>query len=195
MNLKVLLFICCLGYGVFYHYQHRPLVYGEGVIAPKDPIQTEGDRFDIKFNDFTLTPLASYEIEARVLSREDYSFGVTAQLSPTDLAVGWGPMSDEAVLNKIEITQSQRFFYWHVNAFPIPQQEIETHAANMHIIPASDSISLQLKKVRVGQIVRMKGQLIEARKSDGWNWRSSLSREDTGNGACELMYVTEFEAV
>jgi hypothetical protein len=31
--------------------------------------------------------------------------------------------------------------------------------------------------------------LIEAQASDGWRWRSSLTREDTGNGACELVLV------
>ena len=61
----------------------------------------------------------------------------------------------------------------------------------MHIVPSNDYVKHLLTKVRAGQIVHIKGQLIEAKKSNGWHWRSSLSREDTGNGACELMYVTE----
>ncbi|HQO16731.1 MAG TPA: hypothetical protein PLG02_07185, partial [Methylotenera sp.] len=73
----------------------------------------------------------------------------------------------------------------------IPQRQIEIHSANMHIIPANDSVKRQLSNVRQGQLVKIKGLLIEARRPDGWRWRSSLSREDTGNGACELMYVTE----
>jgi hypothetical protein len=103
-------------------------------------------------------------------------------------------MSDEVVLNKIEITQGHRFFYWHVDAFPIPQHEIEVHAANIHIIPANDTVKRQLRKVHKGQIISIKGQLIEARRVDGWYWRSSLSREDTGNGACELMYAIALSA-
>ena len=31
--------------------------------------------------------------------------------------------------------------------------------------------------------------LIEVRGADGWRWRSSLTREDTGAGACELVWV------
>ena len=27
------------------------------------------------------------------------------------------------------------------------------------------------------------------RAPDGWRWRSSLTREDTGAGACELVWV------
>jgi hypothetical protein len=100
-------------------------------------------------------------------------------------------MSDEAVLSKVQISQGNRFFYWHVDEFPIPQREIEIHAANTHIIPANDSVKRMLSKIRPGQIVDIKGQLIEAKRPDGWHWRSSLTREDTGAGACEVFYVTE----
>jgi hypothetical protein len=191
MNWKVIVFIGLLGYAAIHHYQNRPVIHGAGEIAPNDPVQTNIHSGDFQFNNFTLTPLANYEIEARVLSKEDYSVGIEAELSPTDLAVGWGVMSDEAVLNKIDISQGNRFFFWHVDQFPIPQHEIEIHAANMHIIPANGTVKRQLNKVRAGQVVRIKGRLIEAKRSDGWHWRSSLTREDTGSGACELMYVTE----
>lgn len=191
MNWKVLLFIGVVGFGAFHHFSHRAVIHGVGEIASKSPIQSNTSATDVQLNGFTLSPLAKYEIEARVLSREDYSFGTEAELSPTDLAVGWGPMSDEAVLSKVDISQGNRFFYWRVEEFPIPQRDIEIHASNMHIIPATDYVKRQLKDVRAGQLVKLKGQLVEAKRADGWHWRSSLSREDTGNGACELMYVTE----
>jgi hypothetical protein len=191
MNWKVIVFIGLLGYGAIHHYHNRPVVHGAGEIAPNEPVQTNAHTAHFRLNDFTLTSLANYEIEARVLSKEDYSIGIEAELAPTDLAVGWGVMSDEAVLNKIDISQGNRFFFWHVDQFPIPQHEIEIHAANMHIIPANDTVKRQLSKVRAGQVVRIKGQLIEAKRSDGWHWRSSLTRDDTGSGACELMYATE----
>ena len=192
MRGKALIFIVLVGYGAFHHFQHRSIVHGAGEIAPEEPLQESSSMAQFQRDDFTLTPLASYAITARVLSTEDYFAGTEAKLSPVDLALGWGPMSDEAVLDKVKISQSHRFFYWHVDQFPIPQQQIEMHAANMHIIPANDLIEQQIAKVRVGQLVALKGQLVEAKKADGWHWRSSLSRNDTGNGACELMYVTEF---
>jgi len=192
MNNKFLLaFLCLIAFGAYKHYQHRPVIHGVGEVASNEPIQSSTNAADIQLNGFTLTPLADYAIKARVLSTEDYSMGTEAELSPTDLALGWGPMSDEAVLSKVQISQGNRFFYWHVDEFPIPQREIEIHTANTHIIPANDSIKRQLGKIRLGQIVDIKGQLIEAKRADGWHWRSSLTREDTGAGACELFYVTE----
>jgi len=56
-------------------------------------------------------------------------------------------------------------------------------------VPADDTIAQQLKSIRVGQRVNIQGQLIEAKGADGWTWRSSLTRTDTGNGACELVLV------
>ncbi len=111
MHWKTLLVIGLIGYGAYHHYQNRPVIYGAGEIAPYEPTQNHTNAANVQLNGFTLTPLASYAIEARVLSREDYSSGIEAELLPTDLAVGWGPMSDETVLNKIDISQGHRFFY------------------------------------------------------------------------------------
>ena len=41
-----------------------------------------------------------------MLSREDYTFDADASLSPTDLAVGWEPMSDETVLKSHKLIDS-----------------------------------------------------------------------------------------
>jgi hypothetical protein len=59
------------------------------------------------------------------------------------------------------------------------------------MIPADDSIASKLKSVKTGQVVKIKGFLVRADAPDGWHWRSSLTREDTGNGACEVVFVKE----
>ena len=47
-----------------------------------------------------------------------------------------------------------------------------------------------LARVEAGQRVRIDGWLIRIDAADGrWHWRSSLTREDTGDGACELVYA------
>jgi hypothetical protein len=127
------------------------------------------------------------------LAAEHYSLGREADVSSVDLALGWGRMSDEAILSKIKISQSNRFYYWHVDEFPIPRREIETHSANMHMIPADTQIEKTLKSIRPGQIVKLSGDLVQVNASDGWHWKSSLTREDTGNGSCELIYVKSLE--
>jgi hypothetical protein len=99
------------------------------------------------------------------------------------------------VLDKIRISQSNRFYFWHVDAFPIPRQDIERSSANMHMIPADGLIERRLKAVRPGQTVRIDGWLVEAQANDGWRWRSSLTRDDTGAGACEVIFVRDLQVL
>jgi hypothetical protein len=57
------------------------------------------------------------------------------------------------------------------------------------MIPADGAIESTLKSIRPGQVVKISGYLVQANASDGWHWKSSLTREDTGSGACEVVYV------
>lgn len=72
-----------------------------------------------RFDQYEITHLATFDIKAKVLSKKNYQFGRGADLAPTDLALGWGNMSDERILEKIRISQSNRFYYWRVDSFPI----------------------------------------------------------------------------
>lgn len=193
---KRLFLVVLIAWGAYSWWNSRPVSYGPGIAAPWPPLQSEiynASSFDYK--GYRITPLAQFSTEARVLAHENYWMGRETDISRTDLALGWGRMSDKSVLQQIDIDQANRFFHWHVKQFPIPQREIETSSANMHLIPASDEIENKLDHVRVGQIVRLRGYLVQVAASDGWRWISSLTREDTGGGACELVWVEELNSI
>lgn len=173
----------------------REIPRSPGVLVPEAPVQVDL-RAPPAFShgDFSIQPLADFRLRARVLAREDYRFDPESRLSPIDLALGWGRMSDSAVLAGLRISQSGRFYYyrWDQAGPPIPLDEIVRSSANMHLVPANGSILAAMRRVRPGDVVRIDGQLIEATRGDGWRWRSSLTREDSGAGACELIWVTGF---
>ena len=174
----------------------RPLQPPPGVLAPDAPLQVNLERgASLQQGDVTLTTRAHFDLTARVLSRKDYSFGADARLIPEDLALGWGRMSDSAVLAQIDIRQSDRYYYWRVKQFPIPRREIETSSANMHMIPADAGVLNQLRQVRPGEVVHIEGFLVDASRADGWHWNTSMTRDDTGAGACELVYVESIDRV
>jgi hypothetical protein len=62
------------------------------------------------------------------------------------------------------------------------------------MVPANAGVESTLRSIHSGQHVTFSGYLIEARAADGWHWRSSLTREDTGAGACELVWVEKVAA-
>jgi hypothetical protein len=169
---------------------------GPGVHAKDPPKQVNiTNPSSFAFRDYRITPLATFKIRAKVLSREDYGFDEGADISPVDLALGWGRMSDEVVIEQIEISQSGRWYRWHVNTPPIPLREIETHSANMHLIPADSYVEGEIDKTRTGDIIELTGKLVEVKSSNGMRWKSSMSREDTGAHACEVIWVDSFEVV
>lgn len=187
--------VALIAYGGWHYLQTRPVPMSPGVAAAEDPRQTPLRSPPVmQMKDYQIEPLADFSLKARVLGAEHYRFGRESEISPVDLALGWGRMSDPTVLSRIDIRQSNRFYFWHVQEFPIPREEIERHSANMHMIPADASVARQLDRIRPGQVVTLQGYLVEIRAADGWHWRSSLSRDDTGNGACELVWVRSIEA-
>ena len=162
------------------------------VASGEPPLQTDvpGSLAPFALDAATLTPLAGLSVEARVLSREDYRSGRESDLSPTDLALGWARMTEDAVIDALDIRQSSRWYrYEWSDQPPLPPDEIVRSSANMHMIPGNDGIAQALAGVRKGERVRIEGWLVEAKASDGWRWRSSTRRDDTGSGACEVVYV------
>jgi len=182
-----LIALCFLGYR---EWGSGPVEHAPGVLVGEQPVQAEVGSSVFRFDDYILTRRARFEVRARVLSKEPYYFGRTADLSPIDLALGWGVMSDSAVLDRIEISQSGRWYHTRYELpAPVDERLIVASSSNMHMIPARKDIEGALKKLHVGDIVDLRGFLVDADHESGWYWRTSMSRTDSGDGACELVYV------
>lgn len=179
-------------WGAWHWYTGRPLSAPDGVLAAQDPQQVAVEQGEtLRMGRWSLTERATYKVTARVLARESYHFDALADLVPQDLALGWGPMSDNRVLKGIEITQSNRFYFWHSATLPIPREVIIAHSANTHVIPRDALVAKQLSRLRPGEVVTLTGQLVDARRDDGAAIRTSMTRLDTGAGACEVMLVSD----
>jgi hypothetical protein len=196
-RILILALLALIGWWVFT--VTRPMRYPPGVLVKAEPVQTMVAAEQAEawpHGVYMVRPLARYDIQARLLSRKSYSSDEIADLCPVDFAVGWGPMSDQAVLDRLSVWQTGRFFFWkYQNPPPIPATEIISHASNMHLIPASDAIAAALKKVRTGDLFRLRGALVEATRAGLNPVRSSLSRTDTAKGACEVMWVESVEVM
>jgi hypothetical protein len=182
-------------YGGYQAWTSRAVSHPPGILVAAEPAQTPVGANPPRFrrHDAEIVAVARFEMEARVLGVERYRIDRMANLVPMDFAFGWGPMSDSKVLSRISISQSDRFYFWSTEDFPIPRRDIETHSANMHLIPANDSIERRIKAARVGQVVTLAGYLVNVKTGVGWTINSSLTRDDTGAGACEVIWVESFD--
>ena len=170
--------------------RHHP----PGVTAARDPVQeTVESPEPFVFSGCTVTPLAHFHLTARVLHTCDYWMGRESKLAPRDLALGWGLMSDSAILEDFRIGQMARYYYWSSREMPIPEDEVVSHSANMHIIPADAQVRRALKRIVEGDVVTIDGELVQLAATDGWAWASSTTRTDSGDGACELVFARSIE--
>lgn len=184
-----------IAWGGWNWYENRPVAAPEGILAAQDPEQIDvADGETLQIDRWTLKVRAHYRITARILGLERYHFDALAGLIPEDLALGWGPMSSSATLRFVEISQSNRFYYWRVPAAaPISREAIIVHSANTHVIPADALVARELGRLRPGETVTLTGDLVDAARPDGAYIHTSMTRSDTGPGACEVMLVRDVE--
>lgn len=193
--LLTLLALTYVVWGAWNWYIGRPVHPPDGILAPDEPLQADVASAPSSLHGrWTLTPRASYRITARILGVERYHVDLLSGLIPEDVALGWGPMSDNRILNKMEIYQSDRFYFWRApREAPLGRDVIISHSANTHVIPENSTVGRQLSRLRPGQVVTLSGLLVNAKRDDGAWINTSLVRTDTGAGACEVMLVEEVD--
>ncbi len=108
--------VALIAYGALGAWQHRAISHGPGVVAPNAPQQRlldESQRRAFTHNEHQITPLAEFSLAARVLGNERYRLSGGAEIAPLDLALAWGPMSDESVLEQMEFEHGNRWLSWY----------------------------------------------------------------------------------
>ena len=191
MRLLLVALVLVCGWGAYDGYVHRDRHHPPGQIAPDEPRQRNiANATPFRSGEFLLTPRAEFSAEARVLAKENYYIDAGAKLIPVDFAMGWGPMSDTALIERLRISQSGRFYFWaYSGEAPAPLEEIIRSSANMHLIPADAAVKKMLSAARVGDVLAIEGDLVDAKNDGGWFLKTSLTRDDVGAGACEIVYV------
>jgi hypothetical protein len=187
--------IALLALAAFFLFFHEPETkHPVGMVAPQEPLQEAVPQgiAPVSLKNFNIQPIARFVIRARVLSRKTYGLGPEHALSPLDLAMGGGPMSDSFNLDRIKITQGGRWYRYRYSFDDPPAispGEIAAHSANMHMIPANDAVEKDLRRIRKGDVVELTGYLVSVTGDNGFTWASSVTRLDTGNRSCEIVYV------
>lgn len=158
----------------------------------QESVEEESIIMDIDGEEYVVEPMATYEIYAQVLSKKKYRFDTFAKLSPYDLALGWGPVLEPELMAKVKYTQRNRWYYYYygdLDEIGKSVKDISANSANTHVMASNYIVLKGLKKVKEGDVIEMKGYLVSITGKD-FNADSSLSRTDSGAGACEILYVT-----
>lgn len=171
-----------------------------------EPRQTATDErpFDVVFNEvkYRVEPEYVYDITGMVVSyrhhNEDYSrlhALANDHLNMLDVCVVWGVNPKNQRLDRINFwnglftcnveTRDQQAW----DAFDMNQ------LSNNHLLSDDEFVRRQVKKIRVGDQIRVRGYLASYTSAGGSRRDTSTTRTDTGNGACETIYIESFEII
>jgi len=150
---------------------------------------------------FRYASLGTFGGRAMVLARRNYDLGEFAALAPTDLALGWGPMSDPRLVDQLSFPQyksfSSRFvvpeFRSGAEIAKRPWPEVEAmfkDLTHVHTIPGDPEIRKTLAGIRPGQVIRFRATLVDARGPSGFSYASSLA---LGDHNCEVAWIDALE--
>lgn len=147
----------------------------------------------IKLNEqFYITIHHYYSLTATVLRKESYEDAWDGEVQPFDLVLGWDKMSDNSFLEKVKIDQAGRWYYYKWDSGGIKRSDISNNSSNTHMIPANDEIKKRLSNIEEGHVYSFEGYLADLTYENGQNkvvQKSSTSRTDIGDGACERFFV------
>lgn len=166
------------------------------------PVQTNHKRpesfsFDYMGIQYQVNTVADYELWGLVVSHNDID-GISdiyhdeTSVDTKDLCVIWGDnlfTGDYQAPTYSSGAWTCYFQYDHGTTF------FSDQLSNNHMITDDESLREALAKVQIGDQVRFKGQLVnyqDQRHPEFWR-TSSTTRSDSGNHACEVVFVRELD--
>lgn len=172
----------------------------------KSPVQKKIDHEPIKITshsiNYLLKPLYSYQLEGVIvsLSNADQIGNIWHHrrwkdfINIRDLCVIWGKNVTSNIYQSLRFTSDswtcwvsaknrQTFGLFNLQEF-----------SNNHLLINDDDIKKLLMSSDIGDQIRIKGMLVNYKNiENGISRNTSITRNDKGNGACETIYVTDFE--
>jgi len=150
--------------------------------------------------EYLIEPEYAYDLTGMIVSYRQHEgnsrmhLQANDHLNVADVCVVWGDNTR---------SQLQELDFWNgiftCNVFTRNMQAWESfdmdQLSNNHLISDDDFIRRQVRKVQIGDQIRVRGYLASYSNPDGGKRGTSTTRTDTGDGACETVFVESFRIV
>lgn len=179
-------------------YQKNQLIEPKQTKTYKKPFLVKA-----KNQTYKISPLFNYELNGVVVSFshsddmdniyhkkwEDY-------LNIKDLCVVWGDNVHTGLYQKLNFKNTSWTCWVSTKDSSIWQRFNNHEFSNNHIIVDDKRLKERILNVKTGDQIYLRGYLATYENpSNGFIRRSSTNRTDTGNGACETIYVDDFRII
>jgi hypothetical protein len=203
------LFLLSLTFFVLSLFQKDKLP-GRGEILPslyQDPLQEETAEApferEVGGTTYTITPLYHYQLYGLVVSTHEsrswtdyYHQKWTDFINVKDFCVVWGENVKNEVYLDMRFTSNELYCQYQWPDRETGEKFSKSQLSNNHLLSDRGEINERLGKARKGDQIYLEGYLAEYAHSEGAFRRgSSTTREDTGRGACETIFLTDFRVL
>ena len=177
--------------------------YVPQVLNEPEQTSTKKKPFTTVYEDvaYEIDPEYEYDLTGMIVSYRHHDGGSRMHLRSNDhlnmldVCVVWGDNTKNPRLDKIDFWNgifTCNFFTrdqaaW--DAFDIYQ------VSNNHLISDDEFVRDQVKDINIGDQIRVRGFLASYGNAGGPKRGTSTTRTDTGDGACETLFVEKFEIV
>ncbi len=191
---------------VFSYFQIMGLPSKEEILDVlfQEPSQAESleNPFDFHYegSTYTIVPLYDYEIHGLVVSHNNISsvmdsYHTSQSVDFRDLCVIWGDNFDNNIHNKISFWSEPWTCNYQSPSSEVGSQFRSDHLSNNHLLSDNRYLRDKILRAKVGDQIRLSGKLVNyyPKRFKDLSRNTSVVRTDTGNGACEVVFVENFD--
>ena len=151
--------------------------------------------------EYAVDPQFDYELYGMVVSYRQHDGESTMHrrandhLNVADVCVVWSDTAMSPYLGKIDFWNGIFTCNFQTSDDVAWANFKMNQVSNNHLLSADPAVRARIDSIRIGDQIRLKGQLASYGAVGGPVRGTSTTREDAGNGACETIYVEEFEII
>ncbi|MEM9172918.1 MAG: hypothetical protein AAGA84_09460, partial [Pseudomonadota bacterium] len=148
--------------------------------------------------DYRVQPEYNYELTGMVVSLRQHDGNSRMHsrsqdhLNVADLCVIWGDTAVAPTLSQVSFWNGIFTCNYKTSSHEAWRAFNESEISNNHLISDDPILRDLIRDVRVGDQIRLRGQLASYVSPSGSKRGTSVTRDDRGNGACETIYVRDF---
>ena len=197
--------LSAIGLGIsFYHKgelpSHRQI--DKSLYRQPEQLSTERTPFSFTYADkiYEITPVADYHISGLLVSHNDIRsfwdmYHDKNSVDIKDICLLWGSNLIDDTFKKVSFHNESVSCHFKTHDATSAENFNTAEVSNNHLLASDPEVRRKINESRVGDQVELSGMLINycPRENRDWIRQTSLSRTDTGGGACEVMFVEEFQ--
>lgn len=159
--------------------------------------------FAVELNaiDYQIKPLYEYELYGLVVSYRHHDGDRQLHklwndhLNMMDLCVIWSDTAFSPHLNALDFWNGQFTCNVKTRSDKAWASVKMNQLSNNHLLSADPRLRDKVEDVRIGDQIHLKGWLSSYSSAGGQPRSTSTTRDDSGNGACETIYLEDFNII